>query len=54
MNAFSAVVTRDPAGRVMVAGVVATKLGAHWTVKGLVTIDHTQHISGGFEVKATW
>jgi len=47
-------VTRDSRGVVGVTGAIAAKVGEHWDVRAAGTIDHEAHISGGFEVKATW
>lgn len=48
-NAFALVATG--AG---VKAVLATKVGEHWQIDSMISVDHDQHIEGGVEIKATW
>lgn len=48
-NAFVLVATGAGA-----KAVLTTKVGDHWQIDSMVSIDRDKHIEGGVEVKATW
>jgi len=49
-NAFVLMATLDGG----VKGVFTTKIGQHWEIDSVVSVNRTKKIEGGVQVKATW